>query len=119
MNKNKSIYINVGDSIGIRRDILGTNISLINLLKKYEYLKEIRNNKHKGFVILKELLKEINNDFLRFRNDLPYIEHKKEERIKLRVEENRFERKHRKVNKELTSLEREMEQLKLKLKEFI
>ncbi|MBL7148190.1 MAG: hypothetical protein ISS82_05170 [Nanoarchaeota archaeon] len=118
MIKDKSIYINVGDSIGIRRDILGTNIGLINLLKKYEYLKEIRNNKHKGFVILKELLKDINNDFLKFRNELPYIEHKKEERIKLKVEENKFITKHRKVNKELTSLEREMERLKLQLREI-
>jgi len=119
MNKNKAVYINVGDSThGVRKDILNLNIDLINLLKKYEYLKEIRHNKQKGFNILKELIKEINTDFLKLKNDLPEVPQRKEEKVKLKVEENRFNVKRKKVNKELTSLDKEMNKLKLKLRDI-
>ncbi len=120
INENKSVYINVGESGDIRKDVLCLNIDLINLLKKYEYLKEIRNNKQKGFLILRDLLKEINEDFSKLRNDLPAVQPKKEEKARIRIEESKFEVKHMnmKINRELSSLEKEMCKLRMKLREI-
>ena len=118
-NPNKAIYIDVASSVyDVRKDILNVNMEVINLLKKYEYFKELRQNKQKGFAILKEIMKEINNDFVKLKNDLPDIQSKKEEKIKLKVEEKKFIIKHEKVNKEISSLDKEMNKLKLKLREL-
>jgi len=119
MNKNNAVYINVGESThGIRKDILNLNIDIISLLKKYEYLKEIRYNKQKGLNILRELFKEINADFLKLKNNLPDVPQKKEEKFKLKVDENKFKVKRKKATKEISSLEKEMNRLKMKLREI-
>ena len=78
-NPNKAIYIDVASSVyDVRKDILNVNMEVINLLKKYEYFKELRQNKQKGFAILKEIMKEINNDFVKLKNDLPEIQPQRE-----------------------------------------
>lgn len=116
-NSNKDVYIDVASSItDVRKDILNVNIEVINLLKKYEYFKELRQNKQKGFAILKELMKEIDTDFSKLKSDLPEIQSQREEKLKLKVEEKKFIIKHKKVNKEISSLEKEMNKLKLKLR---
>jgi len=116
-NPNKAIYIDVASSVyDVRKDILNVNMEVINLLKKYEYFKELRQNKQKGFAILKELMKDINNDFVKLKNDLPEIQPQREEKIKLKVEEKKFVIKHKKVNKEISSLDKEMNKLKWKLR---
>ena len=118
-NPNKAIYIDVASSVyDVRKDILNVNMEVINLLKKYEYFKELRQNKQKGLAILKDLMKEINDDFDKLKNELPDIQSKKEEKIKLKVEEKKFIIKHEKVNKEISSLDKEINKLKLKLREL-
>ena len=110
------VYISVPNPIDSRKNLLLASIDTINLLERYEQLKQIRARKKKAIFGIKTLLSEINNDLALVKVKFPYVEKKeiKKEEIEL---EHKIEKTHPESKKSETykHLSKELKEIQDKL----
>ena len=102
----------------LRRDLLNSNINIIEILEDFEKIKELRINKHNTFLYLKAYMKEIHSLVNGLRSRFPKMEFDQEEEIKRDIEKVDIEFEEISKNSgEFERLEKELFALKEKLKE--
>jgi len=112
------IYTTLESPTEIRRNLLRSNIKIIEMLEDLENLKELRHNKHNTFLFLRAYIKEIYSAISGLRMRFPHLEYDQEEELKKEAEKIDLEFKgYVKQDNEIDKLERELFQLKEKLKE--
>lgn len=108
-------YVPINDPVLFRKHILLSNIDVIKILEKYESLKQIRNDKRKLFLELRQKLVNINEQVNNLHSILPEInkyELKKEEK---KVEKEVDDIKYPKKSEGYKHLQHELEDLQDKL----
>ena len=112
------IYTTLESPVELRRDLLRTNIKIIEIMEDLENIKELRHNKHNTFLFLKAFMKEIHSAINGLRMRFPHLEFSEEEELKKEAEKIDVEFEgYTKDDKEIDKLEKEMFMLKEKLKE--
>ena len=102
----------------LRRELLKTNIKVIEILEDLEGIKELRHNKHNTFLFLKAYMKEINSSINGLRMRFPHLEFNEEDELKKEAEKIDIEFEgYSKDDKEINRLEKELFVLREKLKE--
>ena len=113
------IYTALENPVELRKDILNTNIEIIEMMEDLESIKELRHNKHNNFLFLKAYIKEIHSAVSSLRNRFPHIEHNEEDELKKESEKIDIEFEgYSKDSNEFDKLEKELFILKEKLKEI-
>ncbi|MEK6836003.1 MAG: hypothetical protein AABX55_03210 [Nanoarchaeota archaeon] len=95
------VYISVPSPIDSRKNLLLATIDTINLLERYEYLKQIHDRKRKAILGIKTLLNEINNDLELVKDKFSYAEKKEIKKEKVELKE-KHERTHPETKKSET-----------------
>lgn len=112
------IYTTLESPIDLRKDLLNSNIKIIEILEDMENIKELRHNKHNTFLFLLAYMKEIQSGINGLRMKFPHIAYSEEEELKKEAEKIDLEfQGYVKPDKETDKLERELFQLREKLKE--
>ena len=110
------VYVPVNSQVNSRKRILLIAVDTINLLERYEYLKQIRSKKRASMSRIKTLFEELDNDLDLIKRQLPYIEEKQIEKEEVKLEKRR--EKSMIETKKLDNykqLDRELRQIKDKL----
>jgi hypothetical protein len=108
-------YVPIYNPVSFRRHILLSSIDIINILEKYETLKQIRNEKKALILNLKERMIDLNNDVIFLKEFFPEVskhELKKETR---EVEEKIDTVKYPKKSEGYRNLQRELQEIQDKL----
>tara|TARA_Y100000034_G_C6907867_1_gene421887 strand:+ start:135 stop:488 length:354 start_codon:yes stop_codon:yes gene_type:complete len=112
------IYTTLEDPNELRRDLLRTNIKVIEMMEDLENIKEVRHNKHNTFLFLKAYMKEVHSAISGLRMRFPHIKGDEEDELKKEAEKIDIEfQGYVRQDKEIDKLERELFNLKEKLKE--
>jgi uncharacterized coiled-coil DUF342 family protein len=72
MARKEAFYVGLAEPVAVRRNLLETSKALIQLLQKFEKLKDVRSEKHKAVSKLHELFKEISAELIEIKHDLPH-----------------------------------------------
>lgn len=120
-SKTKNIaYVPIYDPRSFRRHILLSSIDIIKILEKYETLKQIRNDKRKTIIDLKQKLNELNENVNNFKELVPKVskhELKKEEKeVEERIGRVKYPKKsegYRHLQKELQDLQDKLSKLNI------
>lgn len=119
MGKNKSskeiAYISINNPIQFRKHLLLTGVDTIRLLEKYEFLKQIRTEKRRLLLDLKEKLSHLNEASLSVHNFFPEVSEKELKKESMKVEEKIDEAEIPKRSEGYKNLERELRELQEKL----
>ena len=114
-NKNNIAYVKINDHISFRKHILLSSIDIIKILEKYENIKQIRNEKRKILVELKEKIVDLNNDALLIKELLPGVNKHELKREAREVEEKIEKVKYPKKSEGYRHLQHELNELQDKL----
>lgn len=71
--KNQEFYIEIEDSVELRRQMLETSKELIGILQQYEEIKNIENQKIQEIENFRSTLKEIAADIVRLKSLMPKV----------------------------------------------
>lgn len=113
------IYTTLETPVDLRKDILKSNIKIIEMMEDLEGLKELKHNKHRRFLFLKAYMQEINSNLNELRKRFPYIKFDEEDKLKRESEKINVEfDNYIKPDKAVDKLERELYVLREKLKEM-
>jgi|SRR3989338_7773737 len=112
------IYTTIEMPDELRRNLLRCNIKVIEILEDFENIKELRYNKGNTFLFLKAYLREIHSAVSSLRMKFPHMEYDQEEELRKEAEKIDLEFKgYVREDKEVDRLEKELFQIKEKLKE--
>src|SRR3989338_11447732 len=112
------IYTTLEYPDNLRKDLLRTNIKVIEMMEDLENLKEVRQNKHNTSLFLKAFIKEIDYSVSSLRMKFPHIKSDEEDELKKEAEKSDIEFEgYVKQDNEMDKLERELFALREKLKE--
>ena len=87
--KKTPVYVPVNSQVNSRKRILLTAVDTINLLERYEYLKQIRAKKRASMSRIKNLFEGLHNDLDLIKHQLPYIKEKQIEKEEVKLEKRR------------------------------
>jgi hypothetical protein len=71
--KSEEFYVEIEDSVELRRQMLETSKELISILQQYEEIKSIDTEKIKEIEQFKSTLKEIGGDIIRLKGMMPKV----------------------------------------------
>ena len=115
-----TIYTSVGSSNILRKELLTTALDNIQVLKRYEIIKGIKQRKAEILAELATQLKATHTFLNSFNNTLPKV--KVERKPHLTKEKPMKKQKHMKkqqpIHRKLTGLDSEIEQIQRKLREI-
>ena len=112
------VYTTLDAPIELRRNLLRSNIKVIEMLEDLEKLRELKVNKYKTFLFLKAYMKEIHSSINSLRMKFPHIQFDEEEELKKEVERVDVEfDSYIKKDSEVDKLEKELFILQEKLRE--
>jgi hypothetical protein len=112
------IYTTLESPVGLRKDLLNSNIEILEILEDFEKLKEIRDAKHKSFLFIQAYMREIHNLLVTLRMKFPRLEFSEEDKLKRESERINVEYEgYTMKEKEVNNLERELSVLREKLKD--
>jgi hypothetical protein len=72
-NKEEEFYVEIEDSVELRREMLETSKELIGILQQYEEIKAIDTQKVQEIEHLRNMFKEISADIMRLKGMMPKI----------------------------------------------
>jgi len=113
------IYTTLEAPVELRKDILKSNIKIIEMLEDLESIKELKHNKHRTFLFLKAYMQEINSSLTGLRMRFPHVKFDEEDILKRESEKINIEfDNYVKPDKVVDKLEKELFVLREKLKEM-
>lgn len=85
-------YVQIRDSLDIRRALLGSSKQIIQILQRYERIKKIRIEKLEKITKMRKLNKEINLLAIKLKNEFPAVQ------LRVKITENNSEKNNEKEN---------------------
>ena len=111
------IYTTIEKPVDLRKDLLGSSIKVIEMMEDLENVKELRHEKHNTFLFLKAYMKEIDSPINSLRMRFPHMKFDEEDQLKREAEKIDVEFEgYVKPDKEMDNLQKELFELKEKLK---
>ncbi len=118
MSKAKPVYTPIDKPLSLRKEVLEASLDSITLIKHYEHIKGIKNEKIKIMNELRDHLKETHLSLGHLRRQLP-VHHVKENKPKKVIKKQKIEIKKKPVKiAHVSHLDQELDEIRDKLNQI-